>query len=93
MILRQFFLVTLMFKCHFHMLISLVQLSTKQISIPFGRDGPVSAKLSTDVVLISILNPLTLKLAGFWDVFFFGEMKFALSNFLSKEDLSNSYEN
>ena len=35
------------------MLISLVQLSTKQISIPFGRDGPVSAKLSTDVVLIS----------------------------------------
>ena len=37
-------------------------------------------------------NPdnLTLKDAGFWEVFF-GEMKFVLSNFLSNEDLSTYY--
>ena len=34
---------------------------------------------------------LTLKLAGFWEAIF-GEMKFAVSNFLSNEDLSISYE-
>ena len=36
-------------------------------------------------------NYLTLKLKGFWEVSF-REMKFALSNFLSNEDLSISYE-
>jgi hypothetical protein len=34
---------------------------------------------------------LTLKLAGFWEAFFV-EMKFAVSNFLSNEDLSILYE-
>ena len=34
---------------------------------------------------------LTLKNVGFWDVFFFGEMQFVLSNFLSNEDLSTVF--
>ena len=36
-------------------------------------------------------HEFTLKEAGFWEVFC-GEMKFVLSNFLSNEDLSISYE-
>ena len=35
---------------------------------------------------------LTLKDMGSWEMFFFWEMKFVLSNFLSNEHLSISYE-